>query len=861
MRSRASHFYQRVLGVGGKLFFPRVVAVQTSGMLLQAVGKLSLLGAMVTTLRLQPPLNRPPRPSVDLSPGFWALVSTLVAHALFVGVYVGGLTRGASAAKQTIVGMLGPLLLQVSYILSYGACAFLVVQQGEILPASVTQDDKRAVDTDFFATDVVVGALSRPDKSFAFPDLTRPVAFFALALPAVGLMLTTRAVEERLAFLGHAARAAHSAQPPAGRTSRPRLSDHVPGPMLFGSPVGRAHATRPRHRCAAAAGALVSLVSLGLLFAILMVGNSDRFPLEPVPGCFPCWCPSEGELRSCGVAVDMRYKVLSLERAGITRIRPGAFSPSNFVSSPNLILEASFRGNALDELEEGTFQHMSYVTRLDLRDNSLRAIAPGAFEGLARAEDLLLDLSWVLTEEKSRCGGAGTCRLPALTVGSFLGLPRLRILGLGLSGAAGSGVPSVEPGAFSGLGSLEVLRLDSCACFDSLGRLPPGFFDGLGQLRVLVFSGTSLSRVSPGDFAGTPSLRVLDLHGTRLAEGGLEVQPGAFQELAQLRLLDLSDVQLEDLQPGALAGLVELRHLTLGNNALQRLRAGAMSGLGNLEELDLSGNPLTEVEPAALDDLSTPPLQSLSILRTPLQSQALACTADEDDCRDSFLAVWRLTRTFLSDVFVGGLGCSDARSLCGVDKGGTVIDPVCPVTCGTCGSLSDDGSAADCVDKDWAMTYTSTLASGVQLESGWPGADNTEWPLSRWTTCAHMVAAGACEHFYWNDVATLVCPVACGLCDALRARSCEDIDLFENSLLSCEVLVSTTSLCGDSGAFGDLIRLICPNSCGECSASAEGCAGGAASLTLGEVLELMNAGVDAPANTTPTPAPEPTIGN
>ncbi|CAK0855149.1 unnamed protein product [Prorocentrum cordatum] len=845
-RSRVSHFYQRVLGVGGKFFLPRVVVVQTSGMLLQAVGKLSLLGAMVTTLRMQPPRNSPPRPSVDLSSGFWALLLTLVAHAFFVGIYVGSSARPTSAARQTIIGMLGPLLLQVSYILSYGTCAFLVIRQTDILPASITQDENRAV-ADLFFTDTVVGGHARPDKTFAFPDLSRPVAFFALALPAAGLMLTTRAVEERLAFLGPGALARFA--PPLGRASRTRLRDR--GPMLTrpsgpsGSPAVHARTASTRRRCVVVAGALVPLVSLVLLGAILAVGNSDRFPLETTPSCFPCWCSAEGELRSCGVAVDMRYRVLSLEQAGIARIRPGAFSPSAFVSSPNLISEASFRGNVLEALEAGTFQHMPQITWLDLRDNTLEVIAPGAFEGLERARDLLLDLSPNISVSIRRCGGYG-CRLPALKAGAFRGLPRLRTLGLGLSGATGTGVPSMEPGAFSGLDSLEVLRLDSAECFDASGRLLPGLFDGLGQLRVLVLSGTRVSQMGPGDFAGTPRLRLLDVSSRRSSEpGGLEVQPGTFQGLAQLRFLDLSYVGMEDLQPGALAGLSELRHLGLSQNSLRRLRAGVLQGLGNLEELDLSGNNITEVEPAAFDGLRSPPLQSLSLRGAPLHSSALACT-EAVVCRDSFIALWRLARAFVTNIFVDGLGCSEARHLCGQDASQTLtlIDPACPETCGTCGAFAADDSQADsCADKDWVLVYGSALAAGVELPPGAPGAPGTARPLATWSTCADVVASGACEHPFWHEAVSLICPVTCDKCGVSKDRPCADVSFFTDTLgyNACQDDLFVT-LCGNDGALGDLVRLICPSSCGECTNATEGCEGTTVGLTLGEVLELLNAG-------------------
>ncbi|CAK0854799.1 unnamed protein product [Prorocentrum cordatum] len=665
-------------------------------------------------------------------------------------------------------------------------------------------------------------------------------------------MLTTRAVEERLAFLGPGA-SARSAAPlgrrcaaatgalaslgcqgqrcqEAGRTRRSRPGR---GPDT--------HARRSKKKVASACWAPSSW-------------PQDRFPLEPAPSCFPCWCSSEGELRSCGVAADMKYSVLSLAQAGITHIRPGAFSPSTFASSPNMFSEASLRGNRLRTMEIGTFQHMTELTWLDLRDNGLDAIAPGAFDGLERLQHLLLDISAEFQDGASQCT-LPQCKLPPLKAGVFRGLSQLRTLGLcSWKGQSWfyTGVPSVEPGVFSGLDSLEVLRMHGA--FDEPfwqaagGRLPPGLFAGLGRLRVLVLGNARLPRLGPEDLAGTPGLRgflLPDLRDNPL----YQVQPGTFQGLAQLRLLDMSRCGLVDLQPGTFAGLAELRHLSLSQGCFRQLRAGAFAGLENLEELDLSSNEfLALVAPGALDDLSSPPLQSLSLKGTPLQGAVERCApwdSTAEHCSDSFLALWRLTRNFFSDVFVNGLGCSEVSQLCGNDQ--SMTQAGCPVTCGLCDAVAADASQADgCEDRDWVLDYVMVLMVGLELPLDVPGAPGSTSPLSTWSTCADVAAAGACDHPFWLEAATLLCPVACGLCDAYRQRSCTDFAFFAGPLGDLSRLCSGPyfePLCSDLGPLGDLARLLCPSTCGECSAVAGVCDGAADSLTLGEGMEFLNAGV------------------
>lgn len=91
----------------------------------------------------------------------------------------------------------------------------------------------------------------------------------------------------------------------------------------------------------------------------------------------------------------------------------------------------------------------------------------------------------------------------------------------------------------------------------------------------------------PGLFDNLTNLRHLDMSGGDLKT----IEPGSFRVLSHLRSLDLSDNHIEYLELASLEGLIDLRKLNLRKNAIRQLPP-ALARLKHLRHLDIYNNPL-----------------------------------------------------------------------------------------------------------------------------------------------------------------------------------------------------------------------------------------------------------------------------
>ena len=144
-------------------------------------------------------------------------------------------------------------------------------------------------------------------------------------------------------------------------------------------------------------------------------------------------------------------------------------------------------------------------------------------------------------------------------------------------------IPALREGDFSGLASLQYLRLD----FNAFMELPPDVFAGLSSLSDLFLGNNHLTELPPGVFSGLASLSRLFLGNNHLTE----LPPGVFSGLFELNTIALRRNELTELPPGVFSGLSSLQWLDLRGNRLTALPPGVFSGLASLERLYLSRNP------------------------------------------------------------------------------------------------------------------------------------------------------------------------------------------------------------------------------------------------------------------------------
>ncbi|XP_034448520.1 insulin-like growth factor-binding protein complex acid labile subunit [Hippoglossus hippoglossus] len=117
---------------------------------------------------------------------------------------------------------------------------------------------------------------------------------------------------------------------------------------------------------------------------------------------------------------------------------------------------------------------------------------------------------------------------------------------------------------------------------------------------LLELGGNNLTEISSGVFTGLWSLRVLVMSNSQIQV----VQPQAFFSLSFLEKLDLSWNQLMLLPVDFSTSLSALRELRLAHNNLCYLSGNSLEYLDNMEKLDLSYNQLVSVGPGVFRGLS-----------------------------------------------------------------------------------------------------------------------------------------------------------------------------------------------------------------------------------------------------------------
>ena len=119
--------------------------------------------------------------------------------------------------------------------------------------------------------------------------------------------------------------------------------------------------------------------------------------------------------------------------------------------------------------------------------------------------------------------------------------------------------------------------------------LKSGDFANLTNLRILFLSNNDLQTLPDGVFGGLVSLQTLNLDNNDFQT----LPDGVFGGLASLDSLLLNDNGLQTLPDGVFGGLASLRALFLNDNDFQTLPDGVFGGLASLQFLYLANNPGT----------------------------------------------------------------------------------------------------------------------------------------------------------------------------------------------------------------------------------------------------------------------------
>eukprot|EP00438_Fugacium_kawagutii_P017245 Skav220997 [mRNA] locus=scaffold2318:23656:30497:+ [translate_table: standard] len=258
--------------------------------------------------------------------------------------------------------------------------------------------------------------------------------------------------------------------------------------------------------------------------------------------------------------------------------------------------------NRLNFLPKGVFDRTSLLRTLDLGSNHLNELPVGVFDGLSKLEKLDLgankhtefpvDIFAQLSNLKTLdLGYNKISKLPAAIFGRLSKLQTLDLQGNNLS--------ALPAKVFSGLSNLKKLDIGR----NKLSELPPKVFEELQNLEWLDLPNNRLFRWPAEVFAGLISLQTLNLLNNK-PNWPNELPPKLFEGLSNLRTLDLRSNEISVLPNEIFAGLHNLQTLNLRWNGLSVLTAEIFEDLSNLKMLDLKYNEISKLHAKVFRNLS-----------------------------------------------------------------------------------------------------------------------------------------------------------------------------------------------------------------------------------------------------------------
>eukprot|EP00434_Breviolum_minutum_P024231 symbB.v1.2.021395.t1/scaffold1840.1/size99223/9 len=539
--------YERHFGIHGNHYVAKVAALQLVTVLLQAFGKLRLLGGIVIFgIEQQAAVQ-------SLQLAFWCFFGLL----LWNGLYPSLLFIFPNSTWCRYNSAMMDVILDLGYVLTY--LVMVVLGMSELsLKASATGN---------------FGDL----EELKFSNSISPV----FAFPSD--MLQYLAVYVSVAHVCCACRAVERTAQGYGRTES-KAKHNISFRWTSRSPIWFR-----RFLQACYTPCIVVILVMLLTSEEVYPGHSGNFT------CFPCRCSESAmglHLESCGLAAVLQQKQLVL--TNLSSIEPEAFNQLGCHTT-----QMSLANSSLVAMPAGRFKHLKCLKILDLGRAKLEELDSDAFVGLEKlqllsmSENLLTNLSaahlsYLPTLHHLLLGGktdkSGKLimqgnSLQTLPSDLFQKNPQLQTLDI-----SENYLKSLPKHLLKGLTALRTLDLG----VNKLTLLPSEVFSGLTALEKLDLRYNKLSQLPSEVFSGLTALETLNLEYNSLSQLPSEV----FSGLTALQTLDLEANKLSQLPSEVFSGLTALETLKLNSNKLSQLPSEVFSGLTSLQFLHLRGNAL-----------------------------------------------------------------------------------------------------------------------------------------------------------------------------------------------------------------------------------------------------------------------------
>lgn len=257
--------------------------------------------------------------------------------------------------------------------------------------------------------------------------------------------------------------------------------------------------------------------------------------------------------------------------------------------------------NRLTELKPKWFCHISRLKELNLQHNGLKCIDLSGFECLENLEKLVLEVN----------------KIEMLSEANFSRLKRLKSLSIGWNP-----IKVFERDVFKGLEKLENLSMKNVDN-GKFCQITEDFFNGLSNLKKLTLEYNSIRRLDPNTFRRLTKLEELDLRCNRLV-----LEEGTFEDLTNLKSLNLGSNYLCQIKANVFSGLENLERLGLVRNGLENLNEGVFSGLRALKKLNLNRNELKFTSLRVLEELTN--IESIDLRKNHINKCDIILTESEN---------------------------------------------------------------------------------------------------------------------------------------------------------------------------------------------------------------------------------------
>ena len=318
----------------------------------------------------------------------------------------------------------------------------------------------------------------------------------------------------------------------------------------------------------------LSIVSSSLVHLFKNCSSENCEDLDPINALM-------NSSQSCSVT-NYSTQIIDFSNNNIDTLPSGVFRC--FPSLRTLILNKN--------LIKGPYKHsflgLRCLENLYLSDNKITFISRGTFQHLSGLKILSLKNNIIqLIDSGSICplpiNGSVDPRKPAAT--------------LTVLNANNNNISLIEEDALYCLASVRTLVLSK----NGMTSLRVGVFKGLGELSSLIIGTNAISHIKKGVFDALYKLSEL-----RLSKNEIRVlNDEAFHDLFRLSSLNLEKNALSVLQTGTFIGLRNLKLLNLADNKISFISSDSLRPLNKLVSLSLNNNQIKSVHPDAFSTLTS----------------------------------------------------------------------------------------------------------------------------------------------------------------------------------------------------------------------------------------------------------------